>query len=42
MSAIDSDVASKVATDLEKQFQDGVKLKKQQYGGRKGGLGFGA
>jgi hypothetical protein len=39
-SAIDDNVNQKMNQDLEKQFQDGLKMRKQQYGGKKGGLGW--
>ncbi|KAK9719263.1 hypothetical protein K7432_004897 [Basidiobolus ranarum] len=38
-SAIDADYAKKVNSALEKQFENGLKLRKQQFKGR-GGLGF--
>jgi len=39
-SAIDSRVTEKVNADLQKQFNSGLELRKQQLMGRKGGLGF--
>jgi hypothetical protein len=39
-SAIDDNVNQKMNQDLEKQFQDGLKMRKQQYGGKRGGLGW--
>lgn len=39
-SAIDDSVNQKMSKDLEKQFQDGLKMRKQGYGGKRGGLGW--
>ncbi|KAH8556824.1 small acidic protein family-domain-containing protein [Umbelopsis sp. PMI_123] len=39
-SAIDAGFSQKMNQDLEKQFQDGLKMRKQQYGGKRGGLGW--
>ncbi|CAM0139580.1 hypothetical protein VKS41_004602 [Umbelopsis sp. WA50703] len=39
-SAIDDNVNQKMSKELEKQFQDGLKMRKQSYGGKRGGLGW--
>ncbi|KAI9032690.1 small acidic protein family-domain-containing protein [Phycomyces nitens] len=39
-SAIDEDENQRIANDLEKQFKGGLQMRKQQYTGQRGGLGF--
>lgn len=39
-SAIDTGFSQRINQDLEKQFQDGLKMRKQQFGGKRGGLGW--
>ncbi|KAI8578872.1 hypothetical protein K450DRAFT_244903 [Umbelopsis ramanniana AG] len=39
-SAIDAGFKQRMNQDLEKQFQDGLKMRKQQFGGKRGGLGW--
>ena len=38
-SAIDEDEKTRISNDLQRQFNDGLKMRKQQQMGRRGGLG---
>ncbi|OZJ04048.1 hypothetical protein BZG36_03564 [Bifiguratus adelaidae] len=39
-SAIDANVAKRIEQDMTKQFEDGLKFRKQKQMGKRGGLGF--